>query len=666
MSNEELLEIYKKFDDYLRLSSWGSDFLRSFGFGLVQAMANMVDALSNVLYETIHFLGFYNDAAFSGESSNLLMADTSPNSLFSNLAPFQLFGASIAVLSVVAILFLGKSEETREVPRNVLSIVIIIALLPSIMSNGVKIITSTSETLTVEQGSLGLATIKENTIDMYAFIENEWATTSPNPKNKIDDLVGMDINETISDNDSDPTEVLNHRAVYKAYSSDKSVVELDEKSSAPVIGGMINLFLSRYYRWHVSWLTIILTLLALLCSLVLSILRCGRLGMEVATNYLLANVIAFFSFTNTKRLKQCVMGIITSFITILTIFVMFYVFLYYMSFVKSVTTNTWVRLFGIIGGCWLLYDGPAIIQQLFGVDAGLGTAGAMATAYGLGSLRRLKGILGNSVASVAGAGGVVAGFLENDSENKRQNTEEEKQKLTDRGEKNQESSIENEDTSQSREKDDLSKSKKQAVEERMNDSNEEEVDENDKNTDSRIPEEKEIKDTLKDQESTEQAHNEKNEHPDLPEEELNHQAKEEKNHSPLNNNDLEEDTTSPVSLDTLDKKEKNQDSVHSELDNEITTTKNETIEDIFEKNAPKNQKEINTTKDLEKPTNPIFKHLDEKLSTPKQYEEKGSMIRNSYDRVKKGHQFGQDLANYRQERREYNEKKKSKEKDKEE
>lgn len=458
LSNEELIQVYTRFDDHLKLSDAGSDIFRAFLFAPLKIMANLVNSLGNLMFQATEFLGFWSSSTIGGSttSSSGILNNAPAGSLLEVLRPFQNFGVGVSILILGATYLLGKSEENKEVIKNIFFIIVIVGLLPSIMGNGLKIVKGTISDFTVEQGELGTSAIKSNTTDLYAFVDEGWSTPDLEKSNRIDDLIGVDINEIIEDpEEADDSGVLNHQIKASTTGTGKVVEELPEKSNNWIVGKLVNLLIPRYYRWSIDWIPAYITVIALLVAITLSLARLGRLGMESAVNYIFANLLAFFSFRDTTRLKQAVMQILIGFITILSIFVLFFVFIYYMAFVKSVTDSPWLQLFGIIGGCLLLYDGPSIIQQLFGVDAGLGAAGAMVITAGAGMAARLGTRAGRGVAMAGvSAGSFLTGMVQEGRENERTQKKEDNASIfrKPQEEKNQDSNFEEEAPTSANEK----------------------------------------------------------------------------------------------------------------------------------------------------------------------------------------------------------------------
>ncbi|PWS23536.1 hypothetical protein DKP78_12465 [Enterococcus faecium] len=402
MSNEQLLDILTKFNDYLHISGMVRDIARSFLDWIVSVLLWVVDHISGILYETTKFLGFYNAESMGDKG------------LFGTLGNFQKFGLGISILLIGAVLFFGKTTETREVPLNFLMMLIITLMLPGMMSDGIKIVNSTTDSLKVEQGELGFKTFKDNLTDVYVLADNGWTTTTPDPPNYLKDRDNFDINEKVLEApDGDNGDPLKNKLIDKKGGEGKEVVELEDGGGG--IFGWITkkLFAETYYRWRVDWVATIGTLLALSFAMIISILRACRVSIEMAFDYIWANVIAFFSIRDIKKLKMALMSLLGSFILLLSIFTMYYVFINWNTYIfQQPDVSYLTKIFGLLAGAWFIYDGPAIIQKTLGIDAGLSTAGAfLMTAGGAKAIKGSTDLAKGTVEGVANSTVRTAGLL---------------------------------------------------------------------------------------------------------------------------------------------------------------------------------------------------------------------------------------------------------------
>lgn len=79
----------------------------------------------------VDLLRFYNDSSLKGEGG-----------LLQTLISFKSFGVGIAILTIGLVLMFGKSSQTRDIPMNVLMLLLMSLMLPTIMSDGMKLVKS--------------------------------------------------------------------------------------------------------------------------------------------------------------------------------------------------------------------------------------------------------------------------------------------------------------------------------------------------------------------------------------------------------------------------------------------------------------------------------------------------------------------------------------------
>lgn len=403
MSEKEILEKLLEFAPFLSIQSMIKDIGRALLYWLTSVLMWIVEKVGGVLTEMVSVLGFYKATDMTGKGGIL---DT--------FSAFQKFGIGITLLIIGAVLFLGKTEETRAVPINALLMVVIVMLLPSIMSDGMKIVNSTVDAVSSEQTEFGFDSFKKNVTDVYVLADNGWTTTEPKNKNYLEDRNFFDVNEKITDaEDIDNGEPLLYEVVNSKSGSGKELKKFESDGGGITEWLMKKLFVKGYYRWSVNWLPLIATLACLAFSLIISLVRCGRLGIELGFNYIWANIVAYFSIRNIKFLKTAVLELFSGFVLILSIFGMYAVFIAYNSWLGTQQLSVLAQIFGIIGGAWFIYDGPSIIQKTLGIDAGLSTAGSFV--MGIGAMKAVKKaseMAGKTANGAANTAGFVEGLSE--------------------------------------------------------------------------------------------------------------------------------------------------------------------------------------------------------------------------------------------------------------
>lgn len=403
MSDKEILEKLLEFAPFLSIQNMIKDIGRAVLYWISSVLMWIVEKVGGVLTEMVSVLGFYKSADMTGDGG-----------ILETFSAFQKFGIGITLLIIGAVLFLGKTEETRAVPLNALLMVVIVMLLPSIMSDGIKIVNSTVDAVSSEQAEFGFDSFKKNVTDVYVLADNGWTTTEPKNKNYLEDRNFFDVNEKITDaEDIDNGEPLLYEVVNSKSGSGKELQKFDSDGGTIAKWLMKQLFVKGYYRWSINWLPLIATLACLAFSLIISLVRCGRLGIELGFNYIWANIVAYFSIRNIKFLKTAVLELFSGFVLILSIFGMYAVFIAYNSWLGTQQLSVLAQIFGIIGGAWFIYDGPSIIQKTLGIDAGLSTAGSFV--MGIGAMKAVKKageMTGKTVNGAANTAGFVKGLSE--------------------------------------------------------------------------------------------------------------------------------------------------------------------------------------------------------------------------------------------------------------
>ncbi|EGP4752277.1 hypothetical protein F6353_002450 [Enterococcus faecium] len=666
MSNEQLLDILTKFNDYLHISGMLRDIGRSILDWIVSILLWIVDHISGIMYETIKFLGFYNTESMGDKG------------LFGTLGNFQKFGLGISILLIGAVLFFGKTSETREVPLNFLMMLIITLMLPGMMRDGIKIVNSTTDSLKVEQGDLGFKTFKDNLTDIYVLADNGWTTTTPDPPNYLKDRDNFDINEKVLEApDGDNGDPLKNKLIDKKGGEGKEVVELEDGGGG--IFGWITkkLFAETYYRWRVDWVATIGTLLALSFAMIISILRACRVSIEMAFDYIWANVIAFFSIRDIKKLKMALMSLLGGFILLLSIFTMYYVFINWNTYIfQQPDVSYLTKIFGLLAGAWFIYDGPAIIQKTLGIDAGLSTAGAfLMTVGGAKAVKGATGLAKGTVEGVANStvrtGGFLSGLFfdgKKNSEDNGVNSEmEEEKNHKEENEQDPETNHENDEkpeneSNETTETEENEMDTHDSVNEESEDNGDSSENMPDENNENENVSEDESLGNIQDKETDEDTLNEEepknttNDFSESPDTEETVDEQKNKNESDKNNgftsstnqeDDIENDkNTSKNNQNKIENSDPNRnranDSSHSnQSDSSNLTNKNEF--------SVSDSQDTNTTS-TETP-NPFKKRMNQVIHRSK-YENHGkSYIGQQVDRYNRNKEFGQDVRDWLKERK---------------
>ncbi|EMF0280344.1 hypothetical protein KI126_002387 [Enterococcus faecium] len=660
MSNEQLLDILTKFNDYLHISGMVRDIARSFLDWIVSVLLWVVDHISGILYETTKFLGFYNAESMGDKG------------LFGTLGNFQKFGLGISILLIGAVLFFGKTTETREVPLNFLMMLIITLMLPGMMSDGIKIVNSTTDSLKVEQGELGFKTFKDNLTDVYVLADNGWTTTTPDPPNYLKDRDNFDINEKVLEApDGDNGDPLKNKLIDKKGGEGKEVVELEDGGGG--IFGWITkkLFAETYYRWRVDWVATIGTLLALSFAMIISILRACRVSIEMAFDYIWTNVIAFFSIRDIKKLKMALMSLLGGFILLLSIFTMYYVFINWNTYIfQQPDVSYLTKIFGLLAGAWFIYDGPAIIQKTLGIDAGLSTAGAfLMTAGGAkaikGSTDLAKGTVEGVANSTVRTAGLLSGLFSDGKKNSEDNgVNSEMEEEKNHKEENEQDPETNHENDEKPENESNETTETEENEMDTHDSVNEEESEDNGDSLENIPDgnvsEDESSGSIQDKETDEDTLNEEepknttNDFSESPDTEETIDEQKNKNESDKNNGFTSSTNQEDDVENDKNNSKNNQNKTESSDPNRANDSSHSNQSD-FSNSTKKNESSFSDSQDTNTTSpetpNPFKKRMNQVIHRSK-YENQGkSYIGQQVDRYNRNKEFGQDVRDWLKERK---------------
>lgn len=394
MTEAEVLEILIRFKEYLKVGNMWEDGIRTIGMLIVKALAWFVDEVSGNFTQILGVLNFRNNDIV--------------DELLTTFAPIQKLLLGLAILAIGLVLYFGKNAEIRNIPMNTFLIVCTLTMLPSLMTDAVRLTEAVGKELTAKSSGLGFQVVKSNLTDVYQLGGSGWTTESVEVPNHVTDFSFFDINERIEDAKKvDPDGVLDYQATNKISGEGYEVKKL--KQSDGLLDAVIKSMVTpSYYRWKLNWIPVFLTLIALTFATGLFVVRAGRLGIEYVFNYLWASITAFFHIRDLRKFKQAVMEIFTGLVLLGSMFVLFYLYIAYNAYLANGSYHFLIKALLYVGGAWLLFDGPAIIQKQLGMDAGLSTAGGVLAGFGAG---KLSNVAHDTVDKAASGGSGIAGLL---------------------------------------------------------------------------------------------------------------------------------------------------------------------------------------------------------------------------------------------------------------
>ena len=313
------------------------------------------------------------------------------------------FKGAIVVVLAVSIFIIGymymfnKEKKSSFLTNFMIGIFVICSsatLLTSInrlMIQSNKYITSTYS----NGGNASASVISSNLTDLI-YVDKKVGLAnmkkSKIPRANLSDeaIASLDFNEIVKpDSDklttSKAKDILKKKLVYIPKSNGSTGYELED-----VKDGLLwtDLFSEYYYRYHLNYFTVTLTLLSLAIVFLVMGYKVIRLIWELITSYFLAYIFSgeIASGQATKRIIEFVKNV---YIVLLYTMVSIKLYLLAVDYVNRVFS---ANLRGIVLLCLALavIDGPVVIEKILGIDAGLqsGVGKLIATTHMIGGATR--------------------------------------------------------------------------------------------------------------------------------------------------------------------------------------------------------------------------------------------------------------------------------------
>ena len=361
MSDQQVINILQSFDGFLIEDSLLLSGVRWFGWWIIKGLTSLVNTLEGAIRKVISLTDFFDSPEITK-----LISDFKP-------AIFGFLALSLACVGLF--IFFSKKFDRKAVPTNILLATMAILLLPVGMSKLNQLTQAGINVVYGEFKSMANETIKNNIIDVYKFDENNFTSKDVSPKNYISKemITSIDINESIDKSQTKNEKVFENKVVPKKGGG----YELKR------IDGMFKID-NYYYRWKCNFWIIIISLLATAGTLGLSILKIGRLIFELAFNKVFGIFMAYLDVASGQRLKKIVQRILTLFAVMFCMALMLKIYLIFTTWISSKNLGV-LEVIMMIVVSFAVIDGPNIVEEILGVDAGLSSAWKMIAGLYAGS-----------------------------------------------------------------------------------------------------------------------------------------------------------------------------------------------------------------------------------------------------------------------------------------
>ncbi|MBC1908219.1 hypothetical protein HCA53_00365 [Listeria innocua] len=407
MDNQEIAKILKEYQDVLGLTDWFSAAGRSIIWWVDKMFANIVGSLTKGLDYAYEFLDFYN-------SSKINDFIDAYKSIF-----FSLMTLAIAYLGFQIIR--GNKELNKIVSSTLFAISLFVAL-PWLLGQGTDLLMAGKDALPNNKHQ-ALTIIQENITDVYAIDEAGWTTKDPEPRNEIANMTDvnlLDINESVDMGgffiDDSPLSDKGQDVL------SKKLTKIDGKY---VVTKPVSHFFTEdqtYYRYSFHPFLMLFQLVGKALVLGFTIAKTMMMLTSLGILKVITLGTALTDLETGQRNKKLLLKIRNTLIVLYIMLVMLYMYDITMAFVSASEMSSFMKAFAIIVLSIMFMDGPDIVEELFGIDAGLKSVSRGLIGFAMGTktatdLAKGGADLSKKVAKTAGgvanktatAGGMLIG-----------------------------------------------------------------------------------------------------------------------------------------------------------------------------------------------------------------------------------------------------------------
>ena len=375
MNNEEIARKLEDFQEYLSISNIFTDIIRWIAWVMVKGLAWIVDALENLIADILLIKTFYNN------SEIVAFVDT--------IKPVLYIFLAFSLLDTGYLLIFNKKFNREGIVINIFIACIIILALNAGMDKADEFTDVAIDAVKVEtlypndDSTLSGSIIQQNVTDLTEFDKNTWSTTELSVLNSTPPSRTANINicekygkdtEGISTEGQDISNYmlsLNNVSEYRADKFDQSGLEWNNEY---------------YFRYSVNWFTIFVTLGIIGFTLFSIALKLAQLFFELTFNYILALIVATADIHDGQKTKKIIQSILNTFFATILIFLYMKMYMIGTAYLED-TLSIFPYLIALIAVSLAVVDGPNIVEQLFGIDAGLKNGwGVLAGAYAGGKM----------------------------------------------------------------------------------------------------------------------------------------------------------------------------------------------------------------------------------------------------------------------------------------
>lgn len=379
MSN--VAEILKTWADYFHVESILSTVLRSLGWGIVKLLATVASAVEGIATSIYGIL----PTLLSESGFEKIIADFRPLLIV-------ILGLAITFLGYLFIFKRPDSISGHQVFQNFMMIFLTLTVMPLMAGQVATFTTSAADEIfhTFEKDGIAVyQVVDHNLIDMRLLLEEGKLSASEAQRNALmkepaecnvlsagkEAISYVQINEVLDyDNDDYPSD--QEELISQKISVNTNGILTTVKMNR----GFFDIGHEYYYRYHVNWGTLILTLALVAVTYVLAALKLSMIVWEVFLDMILSPFIAVTDLAGGQRIKAFLRNLLSLLAVICVISLLLGGYGLGLKLLSSLEAGgslgsggagTAIYLLLLAGLSWVVIFGPNIVETIFGVDAGL-------------------------------------------------------------------------------------------------------------------------------------------------------------------------------------------------------------------------------------------------------------------------------------------------------
>ncbi len=378
MVEKEIISVLLNYSEYFTKSDFILHGFRLVGWFFIKGLSFLVNKLEDVVDSVTKVTDFFNSPEIT--------------------ALINKFKPLLGLLLVASIIFIGyqlminKKFDRSRVPMNIILALCIVVAMPLAMD---KLNTLSNKVIGQIQGDVPFADqiIENNITDLYLLdkanfpIKDDGIVGDISPKNNL----GNNITKISPNEEIDRGKVENKKVF-------ENEVDIDSEGN-PQLNKIVGLFKwdDEYYRFHINFFTIIVTLAITAFVMVFTAIKMIKLSIELACSKVMTTFVAVADLSGGQRIRQSINGIISIFVAMISTMLMLKLYVMGTAYLSDKISGVGTIL-AMIGCAIFVIDGPNYIEKMFGVDAGLSSVWRNIT--GMNSALDIVGKLGNSTSEM--------------------------------------------------------------------------------------------------------------------------------------------------------------------------------------------------------------------------------------------------------------------------